>query len=239
MVHFMGQCYFTNGTERVRYVTRYIYNQEETVYYDSDVGEYRAVTQLGRTLAEYWNSQKDILERTQAELDTVCRHNYQLEVITSLQRQGECLPPSDGSALHPRLRVGRGRGSTRVGSPGSWRGQPGRVSHTVVPPWWTGPRLLFQLGTIRPASCLQCVYFLKFDSSAWLGLLHGSGHPAHVKINYSMKEYIFTFWFQIIICLNPSFLNGYHYITCPASLSAKGLSLLPQCAWYLTPGQVV
>ena len=136
MVHFMGQCYFTNGTERVRYVTRYIYNQEETVYYDSDVGEYRAVTQLGRTLAEYWNSQKDILERTQAELDTVCRHNYQLEVITSLQRQGECLPPSDGSALHPRLRVGRGRGSTRVGSPGSWRGQPGRVSHTVVPPWW-------------------------------------------------------------------------------------------------------
>lgn len=92
MVHFMGQCYFTNGTERVRYVTRFIYNQEETAYYDSDVGEYRAVTQLGRTLAEYWNSQKDILEQTRAELDTVCRHNYQLEVITSLQRQGECLP---------------------------------------------------------------------------------------------------------------------------------------------------
>nr|AAD02921.1 MHC class II DQB precursor [Bos taurus] len=89
VVHFMGQCYFTNGTERVRYVTRYIYNQEETAYYDSDVGEYRAVTQLGRTLAEYWNSQKDILEQTRAELDTVCRHNYQLEVITSLQRQVE------------------------------------------------------------------------------------------------------------------------------------------------------
>ncbi|XP_055427175.1 boLa class II histocompatibility antigen, DQB*0101 beta chain-like [Bubalus kerabau] len=89
VVHFMGQCYFTNGTEQVRLVTRYIYNQEETVYYDSNVGEYRAVTQLGRTLAEYWNSQKDILERTQAELDTVCRHNYQLEVITSLQRQVE------------------------------------------------------------------------------------------------------------------------------------------------------
>ncbi|XP_061254453.1 boLa class II histocompatibility antigen, DQB*0101 beta chain-like isoform X1 [Bos javanicus] len=89
VVHFMGQCYFTNGTERVRYVTRFIYNQEETAYYDSDVGEYRAVTQLGRTLAEYWNSQKDILEQTRAELDTVCRHNYQLEVITSLQRQVE------------------------------------------------------------------------------------------------------------------------------------------------------
>ncbi|XP_055262871.1 boLa class II histocompatibility antigen, DQB*0101 beta chain-like [Moschus berezovskii] len=89
VVHFMGQCYFTNGTERVRYVTRYIYNQEETAYYDSDVGEYRAVTQLGRFLTEYWNSQKDFLEQTRAELDTVCRHNYQLEVITSLQHQVE------------------------------------------------------------------------------------------------------------------------------------------------------
>ena len=173
MVHFMGQCYFTNGTERVRYVTRYIYNQEETAYYDSDVGEYRAVTQLGRTLAEYWNSQKDILEQTQAELDRVCRHNYQLEVITSLQHQGEHLLTSHGLALHLRFRAGRGRGSARVGSPGSRRGQPGRASHTVVPPWWPGPRVLFQLRTICPTSCLQCVYFLKFESSIWLRLLHG------------------------------------------------------------------
>ncbi|KAB0339917.1 hypothetical protein FD754_023548 [Muntiacus muntjak] len=88
VVHFMGQCYFINGTERVRYVTRYIYNQEETAYYDSEVGEYRGVTPIGRYSAKYWNSQKDILERTRAELDTVCRHNYQLEVITSLQHQG-------------------------------------------------------------------------------------------------------------------------------------------------------
>lgn len=96
MYQFICQCYFTNGTERVRYLTRYIYNQEELVRFDSDVGEHRAVTPLGRPDAEYWNSQKDILERTRAEVDTVCRHNYQAELITSLQRRGECWLPSAG-----------------------------------------------------------------------------------------------------------------------------------------------
>ncbi|XP_043305540.1 boLa class II histocompatibility antigen, DQB*0101 beta chain isoform X8 [Cervus canadensis] len=103
VVHFMGQCYFINSTERVRYVTRYIYNQEETAYYDSEVGEYRGVTPIGQYSAKYWNSQKDILERTRAELDTVCRHNYQLEVITSLQHQVEptvTISPSRTEALN-------------------------------------------------------------------------------------------------------------------------------------------
>ena len=96
MYQFICQCYFTNGTERVRYLTRYIYNQEELVRFDSDVGEHRAVTPLGRPDAEYWNSQPEILERTRAEVDTVCRHNYQAELITSLQRRGECWLPSAG-----------------------------------------------------------------------------------------------------------------------------------------------
>ncbi|KAB1262011.1 Rano class II histocompatibility antigen; B-1 beta chain [Camelus dromedarius] len=37
---FLGQCYFTNGTERVRLVVRYIYNREETTRFDSDWGEH-------------------------------------------------------------------------------------------------------------------------------------------------------------------------------------------------------
>nr|STR99249.1 Cell surface protein [Ovis aries] len=89
VVQFKGLCYFTNGTERVRLVTRYIYNQEEYARFDSDWDEYRAVTPLGRPDAEYWNSQEDILEQTRAEADTVCRHNYQNELITSLQRRVE------------------------------------------------------------------------------------------------------------------------------------------------------
>uniref|UniRef100_P06343 H-2 class II histocompatibility antigen, A-K beta chain n=6 Tax=Mus musculus TaxID=10090 RepID=HB2K_MOUSE len=87
--HFVHQfqpfCYFTNGTQRIRLVIRYIYNREEYVRFDSDVGEYRAVTELGRPDAEYWN--KQYLERTRAELDTVCRHNYEkTETPTSLRR---------------------------------------------------------------------------------------------------------------------------------------------------------
>ena len=75
-------------------MTRYIYNQEEYVRFDSDVGEYRAVTPLGRRSAEYFNSQKEILEQTRAEADTVCRHNYQVDAPFTWQRQGECRPPS-------------------------------------------------------------------------------------------------------------------------------------------------
>ncbi|XP_053769995.1 DLA class II histocompatibility antigen, DR-1 beta chain [Desmodus rotundus] len=71
-----AECHFTNGTQRVRLLDRYFYNREEYVRFDSDVGEYRAVTELGRPDAKYWNGQEDLLERRRAEVDTVCRHNY-------------------------------------------------------------------------------------------------------------------------------------------------------------------
>ncbi|XP_004424361.1 PREDICTED: HLA class II histocompatibility antigen, DQ beta 2 chain-like isoform X2 [Ceratotherium simum simum] len=100
---FKGQCYFTNGTEQVRGVARFIYNQEEYARFDSDVGEFRAVTELGRPSAEYWNGQKDVLEEMRAAVDTVCRHNYQGEVLTSLQRRVEptvIISPSKTEALN-------------------------------------------------------------------------------------------------------------------------------------------
>ncbi|KAM8938342.1 HLA class II histocompatibility antigen, DQ beta 1 chain-like [Lycaon pictus] len=86
---FKGECYFTNGTERVRLLTKHIYNREEFVRFDSDVGEFRAVTELGRPDAEYWNRQKDEVDRVRAEVDTVCRHNYGMEELTTLQRRVE------------------------------------------------------------------------------------------------------------------------------------------------------
>ncbi|XP_074254319.1 HLA class II histocompatibility antigen, DRB1 beta chain-like isoform X2 [Saimiri boliviensis] len=58
-----------------RFLFRHIYNQEEYVRFDSDVGEFRAVTELGRPDAESWNSQEDILEQMRAEVDK-CRFNY-------------------------------------------------------------------------------------------------------------------------------------------------------------------
>nr|ALB25545.1 MHC class II beta [Neophocaena asiaeorientalis asiaeorientalis]AMO13200.1 MHC class II antigen [Neophocaena asiaeorientalis asiaeorientalis] len=87
MYQFKSYCYFTNGTERVRYMTRHIYNREEYVRFDSDVGEYRAVTELGRRTAEYWNSQKDLLEQKQAKVDTYCRHNYGAVECFTVQRR--------------------------------------------------------------------------------------------------------------------------------------------------------
>ncbi|XP_022437857.1 HLA class II histocompatibility antigen, DRB1-4 beta chain isoform X2 [Delphinapterus leucas] len=75
------------GTERVRYMTRHIYNGEEYVRFDSDVGEYRTVTELGRRTAEYWNSQKDLLEQKQAKADTYCRHNYGAVECFTVQRR--------------------------------------------------------------------------------------------------------------------------------------------------------
>lgn len=85
----MGLCYYTNGTQRMRSVSKWIYNQEEILRFDSDVGEYRAVTELGRPTAESWNSQKDFLEQRRADIETVCRHNYGIFDSFIVQRRGE------------------------------------------------------------------------------------------------------------------------------------------------------
>ncbi|XP_004043821.2 HLA class II histocompatibility antigen, DQ beta 1 chain isoform X2 [Gorilla gorilla gorilla] len=100
---FKGLCYFTNGTERVRAVTRHIYNREEYVRFDSDVGVYRAVTPQGRPAADYWNSQKEVLEETRASVDRVCRHNYEVSYRGILQRRVEptvTISPSRTEALN-------------------------------------------------------------------------------------------------------------------------------------------
>nr|SIT60175.1 MHC-class II protein [Macaca fascicularis] len=84
--HAKSECHFFNGTERVRFLQRYIYNQEEFVRFDSDVGEFRAVTELGRPDAESWNTREDFLERERAQVDT-CRHNYGVGESFTVQRR--------------------------------------------------------------------------------------------------------------------------------------------------------
>ncbi|XP_011830812.1 PREDICTED: HLA class II histocompatibility antigen, DRB1-4 beta chain-like [Mandrillus leucophaeus] len=83
-----SECHFFNGTERVRFLERHFYNQEELVRFDSDVGEYRAVTELGRPDAVYWNSQKDYLEQKRGQVDNYCRHNYGVGESFTVQRRG-------------------------------------------------------------------------------------------------------------------------------------------------------
>ncbi|CAI9533451.1 unnamed protein product [Staurois parvus] len=84
-----GQCYYRNGTEDIRVLQLWIYNQEEYVYFDSDKGIFIAKTKLGRLSAEYWNSQPDILEKARAARETVCKHNYQFYKPTAIDLKSE------------------------------------------------------------------------------------------------------------------------------------------------------
>nr|XP_010947423.1 DLA class II histocompatibility antigen, DR-1 beta chain-like [Camelus bactrianus] len=89
MVQSKSECHFSNGTEQVRFLDRYIYNREELVRFDSDVGEYRAVAALGRRAAERWNRRKDALGRARAAVDTFCRQNYEFFESGTVRRRVE------------------------------------------------------------------------------------------------------------------------------------------------------
>uniref|UniRef100_A0A8C0WLF9 Ig-like domain-containing protein n=1 Tax=Castor canadensis TaxID=51338 RepID=A0A8C0WLF9_CASCN len=88
--HFLeqlkGECHFSNG--HVRSVTRYVYNREEFVHFDSDVGEFRAVTELGKPIAKELNSEKDVLDNYRASVDR-CRNDYALVDILLLNQRVE------------------------------------------------------------------------------------------------------------------------------------------------------
>lgn len=70
-------------------MTRCIWNREQLMCFDGNVGEYRAVTELRWPEAEYGNLQEDILEQTWAEADRVCRHNYQVDTSFTWQQRVE------------------------------------------------------------------------------------------------------------------------------------------------------
>ncbi|NWT48751.1 HB2C protein, partial [Chroicocephalus maculipennis] len=87
---FKGACYFTNGTERVRLLERYIYSRQPHVHFDSEVGYYVADNPLGESTAKQFNSQPDVLEQKRAAVDRFCRHNYRVVTPFTVERRGEC-----------------------------------------------------------------------------------------------------------------------------------------------------
>ncbi|XP_015343408.2 HLA class II histocompatibility antigen, DQ beta 1 chain-like [Marmota marmota marmota] len=89
MYQFKGTCYFTNGTQRVRLMARQIYNKEEILSFDSDVGVFVAVTKLRQSSAKSCNAQKDLLAEYQAHVDTLCRHNYYQTAFFTVQLRVE------------------------------------------------------------------------------------------------------------------------------------------------------
>ncbi|XP_006039354.3 DLA class II histocompatibility antigen, DR-1 beta chain-like [Alligator sinensis] len=78
--HFLYQdkheCLYTNSTQRVRYANRYVWNQQDYVHFDSDLGVFMADTELGEPTAKCWNSQKQELEYRRGSVDRYCRRNY-------------------------------------------------------------------------------------------------------------------------------------------------------------------
>lgn len=89
MIQAKADCYFTNGTEEVRFLVRFIFNLEEFLHFDSDLGMFVALTELGEPDAEQWNRRPDLLERSRASVNMVCRQNYRLGAPFILRRNGE------------------------------------------------------------------------------------------------------------------------------------------------------
>lgn len=89
MIQAKADCYFINGTEKVQFVVRFIFNLEEYARFDSCVGMFVALTELGKPDAELWNSRPDILERSRASVDALCRRNYKLGAPFTVGRKGE------------------------------------------------------------------------------------------------------------------------------------------------------
>nr|7PDY_B Chain B, kDa phosphoprotein,MHC class II beta chain [synthetic construct]7PDY_D Chain D, kDa phosphoprotein,MHC class II beta chain [synthetic construct]7PDY_F Chain F, kDa phosphoprotein,MHC class II beta chain [synthetic construct] len=85
----IGECHYLNGTERVRFLDRQIYNRQQFAHFDSDVGKFVADTPLGEPQAEYWNSNAELLENLMNEVDRVCRHNYGILESFTVQRSVE------------------------------------------------------------------------------------------------------------------------------------------------------
>ncbi|NWU88252.1 DRB3 protein, partial [Onychorhynchus coronatus] len=81
-----SECHFFNGTERVRFVERLIYNREQYAHFDSDVGVYVGDTPFGEKVARYRNSQQEFMEYKRGQVDNYCRHNYMADAPFAVER---------------------------------------------------------------------------------------------------------------------------------------------------------
>ncbi|XP_067419833.1 DLA class II histocompatibility antigen, DR-1 beta chain-like [Emydura macquarii macquarii] len=105
-----SDCYFTNGTERVRFLERHIYDRQQVLHFDSDLGLFVADTAMGRAQAEYWNKNPAKLADERASVDTFCRYNYGVaqtgKVIgRAVQPEVTVFPTKSGSQPHAHLLV--------------------------------------------------------------------------------------------------------------------------------------
>ncbi|XP_057896585.1 class II histocompatibility antigen, B-L beta chain-like [Melospiza georgiana] len=93
-----SECYFTNGTEKVKFVERGIYNRLQHVMFVSDVGHYVGFTPFGERFAREMNSDPAITEDARTTVDWLCRYNYKLSTPLITERR---VPPSVSISLVP------------------------------------------------------------------------------------------------------------------------------------------
>ncbi|KAH1182635.1 hypothetical protein KIL84_004127 [Mauremys mutica] len=87
LFQFKAECQFTNGTERVRYLGHCIYNQQQFVQFDSDVGVWVGETEVGRRWAEHWNKDPAEMDYRRSGVDRFCRHNYRVDKPFTVDRR--------------------------------------------------------------------------------------------------------------------------------------------------------
>ncbi|XP_050186632.1 uncharacterized protein LOC126648028 [Myiozetetes cayanensis] len=92
------ECHFIDGSDRVRLVERFIYNREQLVHFDSDLGHFVGDTPFGEIQAKHWNSQPELLEQGRVQVDTFCRHNYE---VSTPDLESRRVPPSVSISLVP------------------------------------------------------------------------------------------------------------------------------------------
>ncbi|XP_066427154.1 class II histocompatibility antigen, B-L beta chain-like [Molothrus aeneus] len=86
------ECQFINGTEKVRFVARYIYKRDQFLIFDSDVGVYVGFTHYGERWARDRNSDPEWMQKTRTAVDWLCRHNYDIYAkFTTVEQR---VPPS-------------------------------------------------------------------------------------------------------------------------------------------------
>ncbi|NWR45993.1 HB2L protein, partial [Regulus satrapa] len=93
-----SECHFINGTDRMRFVKRFIYNREQYVHFDSNLGHFVGDTPYGEKVARHWNSDPEWMEYRRDALDRHCRHNYELSAPFLVERR---VPPSVSISLVP------------------------------------------------------------------------------------------------------------------------------------------
>ncbi|XP_059727644.1 uncharacterized protein LOC132340587 [Haemorhous mexicanus] len=141
------ECHLLNGTEKVRFVERFIYNREQFLILDSDVGVYVGFIAYGEMNAKRSNRHPVHMEYYRALVDTQCWRNYELYApFTTVERRGERgaeRVPSD-PALPMTLELLKFPVSLESGNRLRGGSPPcvhhwDILSHPVTPPWLLQP----------------------------------------------------------------------------------------------------